>query len=86
MAIGKENKQLSAGGEKLKDKKEKSLIRVRRDLKEKGQQKDYEAGIDPQDEQFNTVPEGSGTERGDSKPGGGNRLHHDPAVKKNKTD
>lgn len=79
MAIKKENEQLSAGGEKLSKKKEKNLIRVRRDLKEKEQQKNYEAGIDPQDEQLNTIPEGSGSQRGEAKPGGGNRVHRDPA-------
>jgi hypothetical protein len=78
MAIKKENEQLSAGGEKLDDKKEKSLIRVRHNLKEKKQQKNYEAGVDPQDEQLNTIPEGSGSQRGDTKPGGGNRVHRDP--------
>lgn len=81
MAIKKENEALSADGKKLRDKKDKDLIRARRDLKEKTPQKNYEAGIDPQDEQLNTVPEGTGPERGDSKPGGGNRLYRDPAKK-----
>jgi len=78
MAIKKESEALSADGKKLRDKKEKNLIRARHDLKEKKPQKDYEAGIDPQDEQLNTVPEGTGPERGDSKAGGGNRLLNDP--------
>ena len=69
MAIKKENASLTASSEKLRDKKDNSLIRVRRDLKEKGQQKSYEAGIDPQDEQFNTVPERQDESRGTTKPG-----------------
>lgn len=77
MAIKKENASLTAGSEKLRDKKDDSLIRVRHDLKEKRQQKNYEAGIDPQDEQLNTVPEGQGESRGTTKPGGGNRLQTD---------
>lgn len=86
MAIKKENKQLSAGGEKLKDKKGDGLIHVRHDLKEKNQEKDYEAGIDPQDDQLNTIPEGHGSQRGNSKPGGGNRLHRDPTAKNESKD
>lgn len=74
MAIKKENAALTAGSEKLRDKKGDSLIRVRKDLKDKGQQKNYEAGIDPQDEQLNTVPEADGVSRGAAKPGDGNRL------------
>lgn len=77
MAIKKENAKVSAGGEKLKDKKGEDLIRARRDLKEKKEQKNYEAGIDPQVDQLNTVPEGEGHERGRAKPGGGNRMHTD---------
>jgi len=82
MAIKKESEALSADGKKLRDKEDKDLIRARRDLKDKPE-KNYEAGIDPQDEQLNTIPEGSGPERGDSKPGGGNRLHRDPASDSN---
>ncbi len=77
MAIKKESAQVSVDSKKLKDKKAEDLIRVRKDLKNKEQQKDYEAGIDPQDEQINAIPEGEGAQRGDSKPGGGNRLHMD---------
>jgi len=77
MAIKKENASLTANSEKLRDKKDDGLIRARRDLKEKEHQKNYEAGIDPQDSQFNTVPEGHGEARGGAKPGGGNRLHSD---------
>lgn len=77
MAVKKESAQVSVDSEKLEDKKVAGLIRVRKDLKNKWQQKDYEAGIDPQDDQLNTVPEGDGKMQGDSKPGGGNRLHSD---------
>ncbi len=77
MAIKKESAQVSADSDKLKDKKTKDLIRARKDLKSKIPQKDYEAGIDPQDDQLNTIPEGKGRMRGDTKPGGGNRLHTD---------
>ena len=75
MAIKKENASLTANSEKLRDKKGDGLISVRDNLKEKGQQKNYEAGVDPQDEQLNPVPEGRGESRGRIKPGGGNRLH-----------
>ncbi len=68
MAIKKENASLTAGSEKLRDKKDDSLIRVRHNLKEKGQQKSYEAGIDPQDEQLNTVPERGHALRDATKP------------------
>lgn len=78
MAIKKESEALSADGKILRDKKDESLIRARHDLKDKKPQKNYEAGIDPQDEQLNTRPEGTGPERGSSKPGGGNRLRKDP--------
>lgn len=71
MAIKKENASLTAGSEKLRDKKDDSLIRVRRDLKEKGQQKNYEAGIDPQDEQLNPVPERRDGSHGTAGPGKG---------------
>lgn len=74
MAIKKENASLTASHQKLKDKKAEDLIRVRHDLKDKSNQKDYEGGIDPQDEQLNIVPEGTGKDRGKSKAGGGNRL------------
>src|SRR5690606_11990910 len=77
MAIKKESAQVSAHSNQLQDKKEEGLIRPRRDLKNKGNQKDYEAGIDPQDEQLNTIPEGRGSQRGAPKPGGGNRLQKD---------
>ncbi|GGH02287.1 hypothetical protein GCM10007415_43090 [Parapedobacter pyrenivorans] len=77
MAIKKDDAELSADRGKLKDKKGEDLIRPPRELKERKEQKNYEAGIDPQDEQLNAIPEGSGTQRGDSKPGGGNRLHKD---------
>ncbi len=77
MAIKKESAQVSANGEELRNKKANDLIGVKQDAKEKGPQKDYEAGIDPQDEQLNTVPEGTGASRGDAKPGGGNRLRDD---------
>lgn len=77
MAIRKESAQVSAENTKLRNKKADDLIGVRQDAKEKGPQKNYEAGIDPQDEQLNTVPEGTGISRGDAKPGGGNRLHSD---------
>ena len=56
------------------------LIRPRRNSKEENRRKDYEAGIDPQDEQLNPVPEGEGRHRGQAKPGGGNRLHGDDAA------
>jgi len=79
MAIKKESAQVSVDSKKLRDKKAEDLIRARHDLKEKKNQKDYEAGIDPQDEQLNTVPEGTGAHRGDTKPGGGNRLHDEPS-------
>lgn len=82
MALKKEDAELAADGEKLKDKKGEDLIRPPRELKEKKQQKNYEAGVDPQDEQLNAVPEGSGTQQGRSKPGGGNRLHKDTLGKK----
>ncbi|RQP11237.1 MAG: hypothetical protein EAS52_21835 [Parapedobacter sp.] len=82
MAIKKESAQVSANSDRLNDKKGEGLIRVRRDLKDKKEQKDYEAGIDPQDEQLNTVPEGTGSERGNSKPGGGNRLQKGITKKK----
>lgn len=84
MAIKKENASLTAGSEKLPDKKDDSLIRVRDDLKEKKQQKSYEAGVDPQDEQLNTVPEGQGESQGATKPGEGNRLQTDNKNKRNK--
>jgi len=74
MAIKKESAQVSANSNQLHDKKGDGLIHARRDLKDKKKQKNYEAGVDPQDEQLNTVPEGTGDQRGDSKPGGGNRL------------
>ncbi|MFC7522468.1 hypothetical protein ACFQRK_00820 [Parapedobacter sp. GCM10030251] len=77
MAIKKESAQVSANSDQLSDKKGDGLIHPRRDLKNKKQQKNYEAGVDPQDEQLNTVPEGTGSEQGDSKPGGGNRLLKD---------
>lgn len=77
MAIKKENASLTASSEKLRDKKGDSLIRVRRDLKEKEEQKNYEAGIDPQDRQFNTRPECRGKTRGTTKPGEGNRIYAD---------
>lgn len=80
MAIKKESAQVSANSNHLHDKKGEGLIRVRRDLKNKKKQKDYEAGVDPQEEQLNTVPEGTGRQRGDSKPGGGNRLLTDTAT------
>ena len=85
MAIKKENASLTAGSEKLDDKKDDSLIRVRRDLKEKKQQKNYEAGIDSQDEQLNTLPEGQGESRGTTKPGGGSRLQTDHSEQKPNT-
>lgn len=77
MAIKKESAQVSADSGKLRKKKGEDLIRARHDLKDKKSQKNYEAGIDPQDEQLNPVPEGQGEHRGDSKPGGGNRLRSD---------
>lgn len=77
MAIMKESAQVSVNSEKLKDKKADGLIRARKDLKNKEKEKNYEAGIDPQDDQLNIIPEGDGGLRGDSKPGGGNRLHTD---------
>src|SRR3546814_204872 len=65
-------------GEKISEKKkDDSLIRARDNWKEKEQQKSYEAGIDPQDRQLNTVPEGQGESRGTIKPGAGNRLQTD---------
>ncbi|SEL27995.1 hypothetical protein [Parapedobacter koreensis] len=73
MAIKKESAQVSADSKRLRDKKGDDLIRARHDLKEKKQQKNYEAGIDPQDEQFNTMPDvntmpdGTGESRGDKK-------------------
>ncbi|MFC3199011.1 hypothetical protein ACFOET_15410 [Parapedobacter deserti] len=82
MAIKKESAQVSAESDKLRDKKGEDLIRPRNDLKDKETQKNYEAGVDPQDEQINPVPEGDGTDRGDSKPGGGNRLHEDTSSEK----
>lgn len=82
MAIKKENASLTASSEKLRDKKGDGLIRVRRDLKEKEHQKNYEAGIDPQDNQLNTLPEGRGEARGEAKPGGGNRLRSDEGENK----
>ncbi len=82
MAIKKESAQVSANSDRLPPKKGDDLIRARHDLKNKKQQKDYEAGIDPQDEQLNPVPEGEGEHRGDSKPGGGNRLTDDTLAKK----
>lgn len=84
MAIKKENAPLTATGGKLRDKKSDGLIRVRRDLKEKGPQKNYEAGINPQDEQFNTQPESQGESLGTTKPGGGNRIHSDKRNKDTK--
>lgn len=77
MAIKKESAQVSANSDQLSDKKGDGLIHPRRDLKNKKKQKDYEAGVDAQDEQINTVPEGTGDQQGDSKPGGGNRLLKD---------
>lgn len=77
MAIKKENASLSASSEKLRNKKGDGLIRVRHDLKEKEGQKNYEAGIDPQDQQFNTLPESRGESRGTAKPGEGNRVYTD---------
>lgn len=77
MAIKKENASLTANSDKLRNKEDDSLIRARRDLKEKAHQKNYEAGIDPQDDQLNTLPEGQGEARGRVKPGGGNRLQSD---------
>lgn len=77
MAIKKESAQVSASSDQLSDKKGDGLIHPRHDLKDKKKQKNYEAGVDPQDEQLNTVPEGTGSEQGDSKPGGGNRLLKD---------
>ncbi|MBK1441594.1 hypothetical protein JHJ32_16465 [Parapedobacter sp. ISTM3] len=77
MAIKKESAQVSADSSRLRDKKGDDLIRARKDLKDKKQEKNYEAGIDPQVEQINTVPEGEGASQGDVKPGGGNRLHKD---------
>ena len=82
MAIKKDDAKLAADSEKLVDKKGEDLIRPPRELKERKQQKNYEAGIDPQDEQLNTVPEGIGAQQGDSKPGGGNRLHKDTLSKR----
>jgi len=79
MAIKKESEALSAGGKALPNKKASDLIRARHDLKDKKAQKNYEGGIDPQDEQLNTLPEGTGSQQGSSKPGGGNRIHRDPA-------
>ncbi|MEC3878670.1 hypothetical protein [Parapedobacter sp. 10938] len=76
MAIKKENASLTANSEKLRNKKDDSLIRVRDDLKEKKQQKNYEAGIDPQDEQLHTVPKERAS-KGAIKPGEGNRLQTD---------
>ena len=81
MAIKKESAQVSANSNHLHDKKDEGLIRARRDLKNKKKQKDYEAGVDPQDEQLNDVPEGTGSQQGDSKPGGGNRLLTDTATR-----
>lgn len=86
MAIKKESAQVSANSEQLHDKEGDGLIHPRRDLKDKKKQKDYEAGIDPQDEQLNTVPEGTGSQRGDSKPGSGNRLLKDTATKQRESD
>jgi len=77
MAIKKENASLTAGSEKLRDKKGDGLIRVRHDLKDKEREKNYEAGIDPQDKQLNTRPDGRGESRGTTKPGEGNRVHTD---------
>ncbi|MGK6351490.1 hypothetical protein [Parapedobacter sp. DT-150] len=67
MAIKKESAQVSANSNKLRDKKAEDLIRVRHDLKDKKQQKNYEAGIDPQDEQLHTVPEEAEKHRRDSR-------------------
>lgn len=77
MAIKKESARVSANSDQLSDKKGEGLIHPRHDLKNKKKQKDYEAGIDAQDEQLNTVPEGTGNQQGDTKPGGGNRLLKD---------
>jgi hypothetical protein len=77
MAIKKESAEVSADSDKLPNKKGEDLIRARHHLKDKEKQKDYEAGVDPQDEQINPMPEGEGTEKGRSKPGGGNRLRAD---------
>jgi len=74
MAIKKESKEVSANSDQLKDKDGEGLIRPRRNLKEKKVEKNYEAGVDPQEEQINPIPEGTGDQRGNSKPGGGNRL------------
>ena len=77
MAIKKENASLTANSDKLRNKTCDGLIRVRGDLKAKEQQKTYEGGVDPQDDQLNTFPEGQGESRGGVKPGEGNRLHTD---------
>jgi len=81
MAIKKESAQVSANRNHLPDKKDDGLIHARHDLKDKKKQKNYEAGVDPQDEQLNAVPEGTGDQQGDSKPGGGNRLQEDTTLK-----
>jgi len=63
-------------------KKEDAALRANA-RKEKKPQKNYEGGIDPQDEQLNAVPEGNGDQQGHSKPGGGNRLHTDTGSNRN---
>lgn len=85
MAIKKESAEVTPQSGKLKDKKNKGLIRGMRDPKEKQPEKNYEGGIDPQDEQLNTMPEDSGENQGDIKPGGGNRLHKDRSQGKKKS-
>ena len=74
MAIKKESRGMTADGKKNRNENKDELIQTRTHLKRMDDLKDYEAGIDPQDEQFNTIPEGEGAQRGTSKPGGGNRL------------
>lgn len=79
MAIKKESAEVTAGADKLKDKTDAHVLPARKEPKEKKQDKNYEGGIDPQDEQLNTMPEDSGENKGDSKPADGNRIHDDPA-------
>jgi len=57
MAIKKEDAEISAGREQLRKKKGEGLIRPRRDLLDKSGRRDHEAGVDPQDEQLNPMPE-----------------------------
>lgn len=53
MAIKKESKDMTADGKKNRKRTNDELVQTRTHLKKKTDLKDYEAGIDPQDEQLN---------------------------------